>query len=169
MDYGEDQKKMGHPGYERLTIKDIVREAALNLRATTRAISGAFVIEIRNYTEKSLTRITMSRSKVVKGGTNLDIERFKIVQGQMEPISRNDDPALHVRDIEHLHITWETPEAISFVFAGDGRFNLVNVNRTGKMQIINGIDKREDEPETLDGAGSKLRRKFYHIGASFQQ
>ncbi len=61
-----------------LTIKDMVRQVALNLRASSRVVDNGYEVEVRDYSEDSFTRITIERAKEVVNASNLSVANGKL-------------------------------------------------------------------------------------------
>ncbi len=146
-----------------LSIRDMVRQASLQLRGTSRKTDNGYIIEMRNYSENLLTRIYLMRSKAIPGATDLKVETGKLKD---EVITS----AITLANILHLYVTWESHGMVSFCYANDGRFTLVNVSYETGSFILNSIDRRANEKvDEISASARTQRRTFYHIGTLFDR
>jgi len=148
-----------------LSIRDVVRLLAFQLRASSRRIEKGYLIELRNYQHDLYTRIVLTRSGDDIGASDLTVENRKLRENIRTA-------GVSFADLQHLYITWDKPGQVSFCYASEGRFTLLNVSYEQGMFIINNKDKRALSSQ---GASSgtpfipKDRRTFYHIGRLFDQ
>jgi hypothetical protein len=148
-----------------LSIRDMISLATRQLSASSRPTDTGYTIDLRDYQNNLSTHIELSRSD--QGlGSNLKIS-VKRIKGDNDQVS-----VVSQLNIEHLYVTWETKGMISFCYAGDGRFKLINVTNSNGVVVLEDIDRRakakpdEELSESQRRAQSK-RRTFYHIGTLF--
>lgn len=149
-----------------LSIRDVVRLLAFQLRGTTHKVDNGYVIELRNYTRNLHTVITLTRSLDDEGSSNLAIESRKL----KEKVSNF---VVNYINLQHLYISWEKPGQVSFCYVNEGRFTLLNVSYDQGVRLINGQDKRIVGSFEVSEFGvpkiPKERRTFYHIGKLFDK
>ncbi len=144
-----------------LSIRDMVRQASLQLRGVSKKINNGYLIEMRNYSENLLTRVHLTRSKMIPGATDLKVETGKLKDNTITS-------GITLSNILHLYVTWESQGMVSFCFANDGRFTLVNVSYHTGSFILNSVDRRANEdPGQVSAEAQSQRRTFYHIGTLF--
>lgn len=149
-----------------LSIRDMISLATRQLSASSRPIDNGFCIALRNYSTNQAINVNLTKSDVGLG-TNLKIEIEKLKE--TEKIS-----VVNFLNIEHLYVTWETKGMISFCYAGDGRFKLVNVTTESGVMVLEDIDKRtrpqkDEELSESQRRAQSQRRIFYHIGTLFDK
>ncbi len=148
-----------------LTIKDMVRQVALNLRASSKVIENGYEVEVRDYGEGTFTRITIERAKVVANATNLSVANGSIKDMKIRS-------GINFANLLHLYVTWDLPQVATFCFASEGRFTLINVNHDHGAFIMSSVDQRRDEKPEAELSADQIearsrRRTFYHIGSLF--
>lgn len=148
-----------------LTIRDMISMATRQLSASSRPVDSGYVIDLRDYPNNQSIHVELSRSEQ-RLGTNLKIS-IKRIKGEDDQIS-----VVNLLNIEHLYVTWETKGMISFCFAGDGRFKLINITNTTGVFVLEDIDRRtepveEEKPSESQRRAQSKRRTFYHIGTLF--
>jgi hypothetical protein len=67
-------------------------------------------------------------------------------------------------NIEHLYVTWDTPQLVTFCFSENGRYTLLNVHADTTIYTMDGKDRRQDNNASEENLNQ--RRKFYHVGAA---
>jgi len=149
-----------------LSIRDVIAMATRQLRGTSKQVDRGFIIELRNYELNQLLVVELTKSKMDKGGSNLRISSSHIKQ-EVNSI------VVSTANIEHLYVTWETSGMISFCFAGDGRYKLINVTHDNGVFITEDIDRRREPVEREMSESEKRarakRRTFFHIGRNFDE
>ncbi|HEB83576.1 MAG TPA: hypothetical protein ENI92_01105 [Bacteroidetes bacterium] len=147
-----------------LTVREMIRLATVQVNGVMRRIDRGYAIEIRDYPEDRKMDVMLTRAADVKGGSNLRIN-IGAVKGQMF------NTLVSMNNLEHLYITWETPRQITFCYAAEGRYSLVDISRERGVIFVEDIDRRleaeEDEERELTPEEEEARRKrrtFYHIG-----
>jgi hypothetical protein len=149
-----------------LTIRDMVSLATRQLGGTSRPSDNGYTIELRDYNRGTLLALELFKSPGQEGGVNLKITSSH-VRGNIN------HSIVNLLNLEHLYLTWETKGMISFCFAGDGRYSLVNITRENGVLLNEDVDrrnyKREEELSESEQLARSQRRTFYHIGASFEE
>ncbi len=149
-----------------LSIRDMISLATRQLSASSRPIDNGFCIALRDYSANQSINVNLTKSEVGLG-TNLkvEIERLK----ETDQIS-----VVNLLNVEHLYVTWETKGMISFCYAGDGRFKLINVTNSTGVMILEDVDRRarprdDEELSESQRRAQSQRRIFYHIGTLFDK
>lgn len=148
-----------------LSIRDMISMATRQLSASSRPHDSGYTIDLRDYANNQTIQVELSRSEQ-RLGTNLKVS-IKRIKGEDDQIS-----VVNLLNIEHLYVTWETKGMISFCFAGDGRFKLINITNSTGVMVLEDIDKRtkpveEEELSESQRRAQSKRRTFYHIGTLF--
>jgi len=149
-----------------LSIRDMISLATRQLSASSRPSETGYVITIRDYPTNQAINVELARSD--EGlGTNLKVEAKRLKED--EPIS-----TITLLNVEHLYVTWESKGMISFCYAGDGRFKLVNVTTANGITVLENVDRRTKpvDPEEMSESQRRAqsqRRIFYHIGTLFDK
>ncbi len=146
-----------------LSIRDLVRMASLNLRASSKKYGDGYRIEVRNHNDNLMTRISLSHSEIIDDGTNYKFENLKLRESIVTS-------GYEMKDLTHLYITWDSPGKITFCYAAEGRYTCVDINKTGSTFVSTAVDRRTNEKPMTDeekedkNNGRNQRRTFYHIG-----
>ncbi|MFH0883760.1 MAG: hypothetical protein V2A56_12295 [bacterium] len=149
-----------------LSIRDMISLATRQLSASSRPVDNGFCIAIRNYSTNQSINVNLTKSDVGLG-TNLKIEIEKLKESEKIAV-------VNLLNIEHLYVTWESKGMISFCYAGDGRFKLVNVTTESGVNVLEDIDRRtrpqkDEEMSESQRRAQSQRRIFYHIGTLFDR
>ena len=149
-----------------LSIRDMISLATRQVKGVSRPIENGYAIELRDYSTNLVITIALTRSMDTLGGTNFMVHTGHIKEQHLHSI-------INIINLEHLYVTWDTPGLISFCFAGDTRYSLVNVSHDNGVFMVEDVDRRadqtEDETELSESErrARALRRTFYHIGTLF--
>lgn len=148
-----------------LAVRDMVALATRQLSGTSRPGENGFSIELRDYSINHMLRIELFQSRGELKGVNLRITST-LIKGNRDLM------LINYLNLQHLYVTWETKGMISFCFAGDGRYTLINVLSSGHVLIHEDVDRRkEPKPKEKLSESEQLarakRRTFYHIGPMF--
>lgn len=149
-----------------LSIHDMVALASRQLRGTAHPIDGGYVIDVRDYGADRWIALELTRSQAPEGGTNLRITSYRLKN--QEAVS-----VINLVTIQHLYVTWQTKGMISFCYAGDGRYKLINVTYDNGVVVVEDMDRRrprtDDDMSESERRARAQRRTFYHIGRNFDQ
>ncbi|MCB2198409.1 hypothetical protein KQI63_03335 [bacterium] len=162
----ERPMQRGPEGVPSLSIRDLVALATRQLKGTSRQMEDGFCIDVRDYPADRWVEISLHKSPQPEGGTNL-----KITVASLK--THDPDMSVNLVNVGHLYVTWQTKGMISFCYAGDGRYKLINVTYDNGVVVIEDVDKRrhrsdEDMSESERRARAQ-RRTFYHIGPQFDK
>ena len=150
-----------------LTIRDMVSLASRQLHGNSHPLDNGYAIDVRDYPANRMVSLELSKSQLPNGGTNLRIVTYRLKE--QDPTS-----TINLTNIEHLYVTWQTKGMISFCYAGDGRYKLINVTYENGVVLVEDVDRRRPpRPESEMSESEKLaraqRRTFYHIGRTFDK
>ncbi len=149
---------------DRLYIRDMIIAVARHLHASAKADGNGFFIELRDYTKNVYVSICLRQSREIQGGSSILVECGNLKENKKIG-------TVLFGDLDHLYVTWDSDELVSFCYAQGGRYTLVNVYKRGEFTILDGIDRREDEEEPLteeEEEARNQRRTFFHVGTMKQ-
>ena len=141
-----------------IALGDLIRRLSLILKGQiqTDGTSGKISIYNENLNKRVSVSLIPGEQEgifniLLEGGINNGTDRqFKIAR----------------LDVEHLYITWDTPEQISLCYTQDSRYSVINICNDATIVCIEGKDRRQNENNNSDEQKKKNgRRKFYHIGS----
>ena len=156
----------GQEAVPSMSVRDLVALATRQLKATSRQMEEGYCIDVRDYAADRWVEVSLMKSKMPEGGTNLKITVASLKTHQP-------DMSVNLVNVEHLYVTWQTRGMISFCYAGDGRYKLINITYDNGVVVIEDVDRRrhrssEDMSESERLARAQ-RRTFYHIGPQFDR
>ncbi len=140
-----------------ISLRDLSRHIALSLRGNLTPTGDIYTIEVQNKQRDKYMSLSLSGAEEGEIGCNLRVETGDIS-------NRVVHTKLELLDIDHLYVTWGTPGQVSFCYAQDNRFTLIDVTADATVIALDGADCRQEEKVTTESEKDDNRRTFYHIG-----
>ena len=140
-----------------VTIWDTLRAIAIHLKGIWHTDERGSLIEIKNPDSDVRVVLCIEETKWDARRVNLTVE--------INSISKNERlTKLDLQGLKRLFVTWEAPQLISFTYASEDWFNLINIVADGRVTVLTGMDRRrEREAQQPDVEAQKLRRIFRPI------
>lgn len=150
---------------QHLSIREMIARVAYHLDAAAHPVENGYRILIRDHARNAYVSVFLTRSSLYENGAGMYVESGTIRDGLIFSTCTFDN-------LDHLYITWDTSEMVSFCYAQGGRFSLVNVMKNAAVSFLDGVDRRAGEDTSQQTAAQQeaqaQRRTFYHIGAAFE-
>ena len=140
-----------------VSARELSKRITLTLRGSLQSNGSNQIVVTEN--EKRNDRLSLSIIPETENGSRCTL----LLEGRnlREKIVRY---KISYENVEHLYVTWDTPQMVTFCFTENGRFTLLNVYADTTIDTMDGKDRRLENNPSEEALNQ--RRKFYHVGAA---